>query len=71
MQLIVKEITGYNADVVCLQEVDRKVFDSDLKPVMAEHGFEGAMDLKGGQGGDSIAFSRLPIYHQKVCRKVR
>ena len=55
LQLLLKEITGYNADVVCLQEVDRKVFDSDLRPVMAEHGFGGSMCLKGGQGRYSKA----------------
>ena len=41
--------------MVCLQEVDRKVFDADLNPVMAEHGFEGAMDLKGGQVSEGVA----------------
>ena len=54
-QLLVKELTGYNADVVCLQEVDRKVFESDLRPVMAERGFAGSLCLKGGQVSEGAA----------------
>lgn len=48
-QLFIKELVGYNADVMCLQEVDIKIFDYDLKPVLAQapYGFEGIMTPKG------------------------
>ncbi len=49
-QLLAKELVGYNADLVCLQEVDKKVFDLDLVPAMMED-FEGDMAKKGGQVG--------------------
>lgn len=34
-QLLIKELIGYNADIYCLQEVDKQVFDNDLNPIMA------------------------------------
>ena len=30
--LFIKELKGYNADIMCLQEVDNKIFDFDLYP---------------------------------------
>lgn len=48
-QLFIKELIGYNADLMCLQEVDIKIFDYDLKPVLAQapYGFDGIMTPKG------------------------
>ena len=43
-----KELLGYNADIMCLQEVDKKIYDGDLSPVFSQHGFDGVFDLKGG-----------------------
>ncbi|GFU19351.1 2',5'-phosphodiesterase 12 [Nephila pilipes] len=40
---------GYNADIVCLQEVDRKVFYGDLIPVLTSTGLDGIYSEKGGQ----------------------
>merc|ERR1719319_1677784 len=40
-RLILDEVLGYNGDVVLLQEVDRKVFEGDLAPVLLQHGFTG------------------------------
>ncbi len=34
-QLLIKEIIGYNADIYCLQEVDKVVFENDLKPIIS------------------------------------
>jgi hypothetical protein len=31
------------------QEVDQKIFDGDLVPVLGDHGYTGIHDLKGGQ----------------------
>ncbi|CAI9718258.1 Hypothetical predicted protein [Octopus vulgaris] len=47
--LLLKEITGYNADLICLQEVDKKVFEHDLLPDLSLSGFEGLLCLKAGQ----------------------
>ncbi|PVD39383.1 hypothetical protein C0Q70_02013 [Pomacea canaliculata] len=54
-QLLLKEITGYNADVVCLQEVDRKVFENELLPSLDMLGFTGALKIKGQQGNEGVA----------------
>ncbi|CAG9768941.1 unnamed protein product [Ceutorhynchus assimilis] len=56
-QLFLKEIIGYNADIVCLQEVDRKVFKYDLKPTLSHLGYESNFDLKGnGAVAEGLAF---------------
>ena len=55
-QLLLKEILGYNADLVCLQEVDSKVFDFDLSVVLKQRGdFEGDFSKKGGQVSEGCA----------------
>ncbi|GAB6028344.1 hypothetical protein CHUAL_002515 [Chamberlinius hualienensis] len=54
-QLLLKEIIGYNADIVCLQEVDQKVFQSDLQPAFQHRGMTGLFDLKGGQVAEGLA----------------
>ncbi|XP_054716022.1 2',5'-phosphodiesterase 12-like [Uloborus diversus] len=54
-QLYIKELTGYNGDLICLQEVDRKVFHDDLCPVTEPHGLKGVLDLKGGQVAEGLA----------------
>lgn len=35
-QLFIKEITGYHGDIICLQEVDAKLFDQDLTTIFGE-----------------------------------
>ena len=57
-QLILKEIIGYNADIVCLQECDLKVFSTFLHPALREEGFEGSFLRKGGEmpEGEAIFF---------------
>ncbi|XP_017862422.1 PREDICTED: 2',5'-phosphodiesterase 12 [Drosophila arizonae] len=44
-QLFIKELLGYNADLMCLQEVDLKIFEHDLKHVLTS--FTGIMTPKG------------------------
>lgn len=46
-QLFIKEILGYNADIICLQEVDESVFDADLLPILSLEGFTGVFNRKG------------------------
>ena len=53
--LFIKEILGYNADIICLEEVDNKIFDGDLNPVLSQEGFQGVFDRKGGQVSEGVA----------------
>ncbi|KAH8412901.1 hypothetical protein KR009_006695 [Drosophila setifemur] len=48
-QLFLKELLGYHADVICLQEVDQRIFDTDLKEVLEQppHNFRGFLATKG------------------------
>ncbi|XP_065396885.1 2',5'-phosphodiesterase 12 isoform X4 [Macaca fascicularis] len=48
--LIQKELTGYNADVICLQEVDRAVFSDSLVPALEAFGLEGVFRIKQHEG---------------------
>ncbi|XP_022232053.1 2',5'-phosphodiesterase 12 isoform X2 [Drosophila obscura] len=60
-QLLIKELIGYNTDLICLQEVDQKIFDVDLKNVleMPPHNFYGMMAPKGiCTEGVSVFFRR-------------
>ncbi|KAK3861133.1 hypothetical protein Pcinc_032865 [Petrolisthes cinctipes] len=54
-QLLIAEITGYKGDLVCLQEVDEKVFLRDLEPALAETGLDGHYTPKGGSVNEGIA----------------
>ena len=40
-QLVAWELGQYHADVLCLQEVSRHVFESYLEPVLATRGYHG------------------------------
>lgn len=46
-QLYTIELVGYNADIICLQECDRKVFIDHLLPIFEIEGFVGVMKTKG------------------------
>jgi len=46
-QLLIKEIMGYNSDILCMQEVDFKVFDLDLIPFLGDQNMNGVHDKKG------------------------
>uniref|UniRef100_A0A452QWI3 Uncharacterized protein n=1 Tax=Ursus americanus TaxID=9643 RepID=A0A452QWI3_URSAM len=48
--LIQKELTGYNADLICLQEVDRSVFTDSLVPALEAFGLEGVFRIKQHEG---------------------
>ena len=48
--LIQKELTGYNADLICLQEVDRCVFTDSLVPALEAFGLEGVFRIKQHEG---------------------
>ncbi|KAH8353432.1 hypothetical protein KR084_010939 [Drosophila pseudotakahashii] len=47
--LFINEIIGYNSDLICLQEVDQRIFDFDLKEILEQppYNFHGLMAPKG------------------------
>ncbi|KAL0180654.1 hypothetical protein M9458_023060, partial [Cirrhinus mrigala] len=47
--LIKKELSGYNADIICLQEVDKGVFVDSLSPALDAFGFDGVFRIKERQ----------------------
>lgn len=42
-----REIQGYNGDIICLQEVDKSTFEGDLTMVLATEGYDGLFSRKG------------------------
>ncbi|XP_060536168.1 2',5'-phosphodiesterase 12 [Cylas formicarius] len=60
-QLILKELIGYNADCICLQEVDRKVYKYDLHPILSHLGYKSNFHLKGDEVAEGLAF----FYNEK------
>lgn len=54
-QLILKELLGYNSDIICLQEVDRKIFKSCLTPIMNSAGLNGLFYKKGKEVAEGLA----------------
>lgn len=46
--LIVHEVLGYNADVLCLQEVATRTFQRYLQPALRDKGYEGRFVQKSG-----------------------
>lgn len=67
-QLLRKEILGYNADILCMQEVDAKVFEGDLGMALTKSGMQGVLGLKGGQVAEGVACffrtDRFSLMHQ-------
>lgn len=47
--LLKKELMGYNADIICLQEVDKAVFNDSLSPALDASGMEGVFKIKEKQ----------------------
>ncbi|KAM4741274.1 2',5'-phosphodiesterase 12 [Anableps anableps] len=56
--LIKKELAGYNADIVCLQEVDKGVFVDSLTPALDAYGLDGVFRLKEKQHEGLATFYR-------------
>lgn len=48
-QLLLKEIPGYNADLICLQECGSKLFKHNLRPALETMGFKGLLRCKAGE----------------------
>ncbi|XP_014482436.1 PREDICTED: 2',5'-phosphodiesterase 12 isoform X2 [Dinoponera quadriceps] len=45
-QLILKEIIGFNSDIICLQEVDSKIYERDLLPSLSMLNYDGVFVTK-------------------------
>ncbi|XP_012224589.1 2',5'-phosphodiesterase 12 isoform X2 [Linepithema humile] len=45
-QLILKEIIGFNSDIICLQEVDKSVYENDLLPSLYMLNYDGMFVTK-------------------------
>lgn len=58
-QILLKELAGYNADILCLQECGLQVFDGFLKQSMEMLGYQGMMKSKAGgvPEGEAIFFN--------------
>ena len=53
-QLLLDEITGYNADLMCLQEVDTKLFNRYFARQFKRKGFEGVLLSKKGNIAEGV-----------------
>ncbi|XP_078399670.1 2',5'-phosphodiesterase 12 [Cetorhinus maximus] len=60
--LIKKELSGYNADIICLQEVDKNVFTNSLSPALDAFGFQGVFRVKEKQHEGLATFFRASKY---------
>lgn len=38
MQLVLAELVGFNADIICCQEVDAKVYNDYMQPLLSQKG---------------------------------
>ncbi|KAI5093373.1 2',5'-phosphodiesterase 12, partial [Silurus meridionalis] len=60
--LIKKELSGYNADIICLQEVDKGVFSDSLVPALDAFGMDGVFKVKERQHEGLATFYRRSKY---------
>ncbi|XP_026738408.1 2',5'-phosphodiesterase 12-like [Trichoplusia ni] len=54
-QLILKELLGYNSDIICLQEVDCRLFNHFLQPILASEGLSSSFYKKGKEVAEGLA----------------
>ncbi|XP_069795719.1 2',5'-phosphodiesterase 12 isoform X2 [Narcine bancroftii] len=60
--LIKKELRGYHADILCLQEVDKSVFTDSLAPALDVFGYHGLFRIKEKQHEGLATFFRTSKY---------
>ena len=73
MPLILHEIRSYQADVMCLQEVDKIVFDNLLRPVMQHYSYQGFFTCKEGASEGCATFwslNRFENVAEEDCQSV-
>jgi 2',5'-phosphodiesterase len=73
MPLIVHELLAYQADIICLQEVDKSIFHRFLYPVLQFCGYEGYYSGKGEEQSEGCAmfyalntFEKVPEQFQNT-----
>ena len=69
-QLIVKELLGYNSDILCLQEVDRKFFKYDLNLILDIEGFGGEFETKGDESAEGVSIFYRKSKFKLVSKEV-
>lgn len=42
--------------MICLQEVDRRVYKNDLEPILSHYSYNSTFNLKGGEVAEGLAF---------------
>uniref|UniRef100_A0A8C0VWX9 Phosphodiesterase 12 n=1 Tax=Cyanistes caeruleus TaxID=156563 RepID=A0A8C0VWX9_CYACU len=65
--LLKKELAGYSADLICLQEVDKSVFVDSLAPALDAFGLEGLFKIKEKQHEGLATFYRRDNKHLQCC----
>lgn len=76
MPLILHEILAYHADIVCLQEVDRLIYDDLLNPVLGHYNYQGFYSVKqtaGNQEGCAMFWSldKFQRIDTTACQTIR
>ncbi|KAK9819723.1 hypothetical protein WJX72_001675 [[Myrmecia] bisecta] len=67
--LVVQELLGYHADLICLQEVDQKAFAQYFQPQLSYAGYEGYYTNKAGKTMEgSATFYRRERFRLVVQR---
>lgn len=66
-QLIIKELIGYHADIICLQECQSSMYETYLKPILEMNGYKGYLTLKLGEmpEGEALFFNSQKFTHEK------
>lgn len=47
--------SGFNSDIICLQEVDNKIYISDYEPTMSVLNYDGVFNRKGAEVVEGLA----------------
>lgn len=70
-QLLTAELVQYDADLICLQEVDSSLYTRLLLPLLGAHGYDGMLDRKDGKGAEGCAlFWRTAVLELNYNRRV-
>lgn len=64
-QLILKEIIGFNSDIICLQEVDKSVYEHDLLPSLNMLNYDGTFITK-----NEISEGLATFFYQDRLEKI-
>nr|XP_020466788.1 2',5'-phosphodiesterase 12 [Monopterus albus] len=68
--LIKKELAGYNADIICLQEVDKGVFVDSLTPALDAFSLDGVFRIKEKQFEGLATFYRRSKFRLLSCHDI-